>query len=177
MKVINLWGGPGAGKSTTAAGLFFRMKIAHMNVELVHEYAKDLVWDKRFDILSNDQLYISAKQNRRLARLIEHDVEWAVTDSPLLLGLLYVNDGRNTTENGEDFSNFITQKFSEYDNYNIFLNRVKPYVGIGRVQTEDEAKIIDQEVKQLLDSKGFLYYTVDGDESAPQKIMEILGHV
>lgn len=174
MKVINLWGGPGAGKSTTAAGLFFRMKIAHMNVELVHEYAKDLVWDKRFNVLERDQLYVSAKQNRRLTRLVEHDVEWAVTDSPLLLGLLYIQNMDCGAEKGEPFEAFIVEKFNEYDNHNILLNRVKPYTGIGRTQKEEEAKIIDTKVKELLDLKGVLYYTVDGDEYAPDKIMELL---
>ncbi len=36
MKVINLWGSPGAGKSTAAAGLFYRMKFADYNVELIN---------------------------------------------------------------------------------------------------------------------------------------------
>ncbi len=39
-----MFGGPGTGKSTSAAGLFFKMKLAQMEVELVTEYAKDLVW-------------------------------------------------------------------------------------------------------------------------------------
>lgn len=47
MKVINLFGGPGIGKSTLAAGLFEHMKIAGFNVELVNEYAKDMVWEQR----------------------------------------------------------------------------------------------------------------------------------
>lgn len=41
--VINLIGGPGSGKSTTAAGLFFRMKSMGVRCELVTEYAKELV--------------------------------------------------------------------------------------------------------------------------------------
>ena len=43
MKVINLFAGPGAGKSTTAAGLFHLMKIAGMNVELVTEFSRSWV--------------------------------------------------------------------------------------------------------------------------------------
>jgi len=39
-KVINLFAGPGAGKSTTAAGLFAEMKRANVDVELVTEYVK-----------------------------------------------------------------------------------------------------------------------------------------
>jgi len=45
MKVINLFGGPGCGKSTAAAGLFHLMKSNHMSVELVNEFAKEIVWE------------------------------------------------------------------------------------------------------------------------------------
>lgn len=41
-KVINLYGGPGTGKSTTAAMLFAKMKLAGFNCEYVPEFAKDL---------------------------------------------------------------------------------------------------------------------------------------
>ena len=68
MRVINILAEPSAGKSTTAAGLFYKMKQDGLRVELVNEYAKDAVWDNRQDILA-DQLYMLAKQNRKLERL------------------------------------------------------------------------------------------------------------
>jgi adenylate kinase family enzyme len=40
-KYINIFGGPGAGKSTTAAALFAEMKRRGMNVELATEVAED----------------------------------------------------------------------------------------------------------------------------------------
>ena len=89
MKVLNIWGGPGIGKSTTAAGLFYEMKKLGLNVELVQEYAKDAVWEKRHNIL-DDQIYIFAKQQRRIARLAEHNIDWVITDSPIPLGLVYL---------------------------------------------------------------------------------------
>lgn len=57
MKVINLFGGPGSGKSTLAAGLFERMKIQGLSVELVTEYAKDMVWERRGNILDDQLLF------------------------------------------------------------------------------------------------------------------------
>ena len=41
LKVINLYGGPGTGKSTTAAALFALIKREGYNVELVTEFAID----------------------------------------------------------------------------------------------------------------------------------------
>ena len=68
MVVINLWGAPGSGKSTTAAGLFFLMKINKYKVELVTEYAKDLVWNGHEAMFGN-QISIFAEQNWRIHRL------------------------------------------------------------------------------------------------------------
>ena len=55
MKVINLVGGPGCGKSTTAAGLFYELKRRDYSVELVTEYAKSRVWEDSLRTL-NDQI-------------------------------------------------------------------------------------------------------------------------
>jgi len=88
MLVINIFGGPGVGKSTLAAEVFAHFKKNKLNIELVTEYAKDLVWEERNNILK-DQLYILAKQNRRLERLRNKGIDVVVTDSPLLLGKIY----------------------------------------------------------------------------------------
>ena len=39
--VINLFGGPGCGKSTGAAYVFSKLKMLGVNAELTSEYAKD----------------------------------------------------------------------------------------------------------------------------------------
>ena len=43
LTVVNFFGGPGCGKSTTAAFLFGHMKVSDYKVELIHEVAKDFV--------------------------------------------------------------------------------------------------------------------------------------
>lgn len=45
MLIINLFGAPGAGKSTGAAYVFSQLKAAGVNAELVTEFAKDKVWE------------------------------------------------------------------------------------------------------------------------------------
>ena len=148
MKVVNLFGGPGVGKSTLACDLFSFMKKRGDNVELVTEYAKDMVYEGRDNIL-NDQLYILAKQNRRLARLAESGVEWAVTDGPLPLGLVYGA--------AESFPlvQMIMECYSKYDNFNFFLERSKfvDYQPEGRVQqTVEEALVKDLEIWNTLEA-------------------------
>jgi hypothetical protein len=144
LKVINLFAGPGAGKSTTRASLFAEMKYRGLKVEEVTEYAKDLTWENHESLLS-DQLMILANQNRKLERL-KGKVEWVVSDSPLLLGLNY----RSPYYFPNYFEKLIWEIWDTYDNYNFFLKRQKEYNPVGRKQTEEEALFIDSEVRNLL---------------------------
>lgn len=46
MVVVNLFGVPSAGKSTGAAYIFSKIKMAGVNAELIIEFAKDKVWEE-----------------------------------------------------------------------------------------------------------------------------------
>ena len=88
-KVINLWAGPGQGKSTLAAGLFYEMKRRGLLVELVQEAAKDWAWSGRV-IKKDDQIAVFAEQFRRES-LLYGKVQFLITDSPLPLACFYDN--------------------------------------------------------------------------------------
>jgi hypothetical protein len=93
-KVINLYGGPGTGKSTTAGAMFAEMKYRGINCEYVQEYAKDKAWEFGTNHLGvpkvfQAQEYIFGKQHFRLRRCAQ-DVDIIVTDCPLFLGLIYI---------------------------------------------------------------------------------------
>ena len=59
-KIINLFGGPGCGKSTTASGIFYELKKRGYECELSPEFAKDKVWEDSLRTL-DDQIYIFGK--------------------------------------------------------------------------------------------------------------------
>ena len=95
--VINLFSGPGAGKSTNVAGIFYQLKRKGYTVEMSLEYAKRKVWEESFKTLE-DQIYIFGKQQHNqfiLTKLDEETgkrvkkVDAIITDSPLLLSLIY----------------------------------------------------------------------------------------
>ncbi|MFW9871645.1 MAG: AAA family ATPase [Candidatus Thorarchaeota archaeon] len=168
MKVINLFGGPGAGKSTTAAGLFFKMKTNNMKVELVTEFAKDLVYAERFKELRTNQVYITAKQYSKLER-VRDQVDYVISDSPLILGLQYIP---------ENYFNFFEPLVRElhysFNNINIFIKRVKEYRNYGRYQTEEESDNMSNKIQELLNSNGIVYSIVNGDKTAPDTIFKLI---
>jgi ATP:corrinoid adenosyltransferase len=86
-KVINMFGGSGIGKSTTAAGLYHQMKLQGLNVELVREYVKGWAWAGT-KVNTYDQVYIFGKQARS-EYMLYGKVDYIVTDSPILLSPIY----------------------------------------------------------------------------------------
>lgn len=144
MIVVNMFGGPSCGKSTMAAQVFSKLKMLGVNCELVQEFAKDLTWEERYDALT-DQAYITGVQNRRLS-LLKNKVDVVVTDSPLLLGSIYVSDDKIKNS----YTKFLFDLFDTYENINFILPRKKKYDTNGRTQSKDEAIAIDEEIKNLI---------------------------
>lgn len=164
-RIINLAGGPCVGKSTVAAGLFHMMKSSGESVELIDEYAKELTWDKRYSTLA-DQLYILAKQNRKQARLVG-EVEYVITDCPLILGMAYVPEAYYY-----GFESFLEEVFSDYNNSIYLIERDHPYVEAGRNQTEEQAQEKHEKIKDFL--KKYSYNIVHANEWASHKIYKNL---
>lgn len=170
MYVVNLFAGPGAGKSTTAADVFARLKRADVNCELVTEFAKDKVWENSTDVLEN-QLYVLSKQHHRLFRL-RGNVDVAITDSPLML-CAYYGEGW-----ADGFSEFVYRLFNKFDNMNYSLIRKKKYNPKGRLQTEDEAKEIDSNLESMLSdwgiSRSYVYGTKAGARHIANDVLQRL---
>jgi hypothetical protein len=140
--VVNMFAGPGTGKSTSAAAVFSLLKMHDVNAELITEFAKDLTWEERHRTLDN-QYYIWAKQHHRMWR-IKDQVEVIVTDSPLILSLVY---GQKTSEY---FNALVLESFEEFNNMNYTLIRMKKFNPRGRNQTYAESKGLDLEIIQKL---------------------------
>lgn len=166
--VVNLFGGPGTGKSTNAALTFGKLKSQGVSAELVTEYAKDLVWEERYHALGF-QPYIIAKQMWRIHKLLGK-VDVIITDSPILLGLVYGAEGY-----GEGWKSHILEFFNSLDNLNVMLIRndeAHPYVANGRTQTDvGEAQLIDTQIESLLENHSIPTEFIDiqeNDQTADQ---------
>lgn len=172
MKVVNIFGSPGAGKSTARAGLFYKMKMSGSSVEEVTEYAKDVVWEERYNVFQ-DQLYLLAKQNRKLLRLREK-VEYVLTDSPIILNAVYLEQCKHLNKFSNTLSSLILEVFNEYDNINIFLNRKHKYEEIGRYQSELESDEISKNIKQLLYDNNIQFLEIDSNHLDIDKLYELI---
>jgi len=162
VKVINLFGGPGSGKSTIAAGIFYNLKRMNHHAELVTEYAKDLVYDNNLENMMEYQEVIFAEQNKRLQRLEQHDIDWVVTDSPICLSDVYavLNAESNVAKMWQArdiFIQLVHEQFRYYDNINVFLDRPNMYQEYGRNHNLDQAVDIDNRILYMLDTYGYPY--------------------
>lgn len=152
--LINLFGGPCSGKSTTALGLTYFMKKAGMRVELVPEFAKKLVMDGRSP---KCQEYIFGKQVYYIEKALAV-FDHVVTDSPVLLSTVY---GETT----DTFKNLARQTHERLNPHlNLFVLRTKPYDPVGRYQTEEEAHELDCEIRNELKWYPFLETNDDAQE-------------
>lgn len=168
-QVVNLFGAPGSGKSTTRAGLFHLLKLAGYSVEEVTEYAKDLTWSERYNELYC-QPYVHGKQLRNTERLISK-VDYVITDSPLALSGFY-NWKYHAGTYGKSFTDFVMENFDTFHNLNIFLERDKPYSANGRNETEEESNIMSEEIKTFLDYYSISYTLMKGNEETPLAILK-----
>jgi len=149
-KVINFFGGPGIGKTITSCLLFAKLKMNGHVAEFVPEYAKTLVWKKDYETLKN-QYYVSRKQYSKISILKDH-VDFIITDSPIALGIYYNRFYPDNVSDKQKTEEMIISSYHEFDNVNFFLRRNKDeiYEQRGRLQTEEEAKKIDEELKSIL---------------------------
>lgn len=160
--VINLFGGPGCGKSTIAALLFGKLKQSGINCEMALEYAKDKVWEESLKTL-DDQIYVFGKQLHKIWRLNDK-VDVIITDSPLLFSIIY------DKENNIDLKNLVISTFNRFNNFNCLIRRQTEYQQEGRYQNETEAKEIDNLIVNLLEENDIMYNLYDDINTNVDKI-------
>ena len=157
MIVINFFGPSCSGKSTLAAGVFYRLKSFGLNAEMALEYVKDSVYDGN-PYPFKDQIYVFAHQLKRL-RQYEGKVYYVVTDAPLLLSHSFAGD-----KECQAFHDLIDHEWKRYNNVNVFLDwRNVPYTSSGRKSEHDNREKYAKKIKKLLDDRNEKYIVVPSD--------------
>lgn len=165
--VINLFAGPGAGKSIMATDVYSRIRWAGVNAEIALEYAKELVYAKDMGKLQN-QVYITGQQLQRLVRL-NGQVEVIVCDSPILLSTFY--DKNKSVPLRE----LCLEQFNKFNNVNFFINRNDLlFESEGRIHDLQESKRKDRQIKAFLDTFEIPYAEVD---AGPESCIDMAAHI
>lgn len=162
--IVDIFGGPGAGKSTTALQLVAELKKLGYHADYVSEVAKELVYAKDFEHLDGtlkNQSKILSEQKRRLDIMLDN-VDVVVTDSPLLLYIVYLK------ENAPEYIESVFSQYENYNNYNVVVERdlsVK-FEQEGRIHNLEESIKKDDEIITLLDSHNIDYQRFDRNNIA-----------
>ena len=165
MLLVNLFGAPGAGKSTGALYITAHLKAKGINAEIVTEYAKDKVWENNLEVFTN-QLYIAGHQSQRVSRL-NGKVEVAVTDSPLLLSVIYCPEFYHP-----EFDNLMLKIHNQYNNINYYIDRAKKYNPVGRYQTEEESDNIGKDIQNFLIKNNIDYTNIQGTTGYYDRVVD-----
>lgn len=173
MLVINLWGGPGAGKTTTAAGLFYLLRhYWNTNTELVTEFATDLCFERARDNLKN-QVYLLGNQHHRLWRLSQIGVQVAVTDAPIGLNDVYSNI--YSQKYSPEMHDLIEKISEDFDMVNILMLRDPNAVGGYKGGSKKKDQWFVERFDKALQSDGpVMDFQVRYREEAPHEILERL---
>lgn len=166
--IVNFLAGPGSGKSSFAYLLMGELKTLGINAEFANEYAKELVFTKRWETFK-DQIYMFAKQRNCIYNKVgQADV--IVTDCPILLSPIYDKEKR---------SGLVDLVLNEYrkvpNQYNVFVKRLpRKFVEEGRIHDEKEAKKIDKAVKAFLDKNKIPYHEMECSKANVQHVVRVV---
>lgn len=167
MLVINLFGSPGAGKSSGAAYIFSKLKMIGVNAELITEFPKEKVWEEsKKPFKPNNQVYLFGEQFYRQSRC-EDEVDVLVTDSPLPLSILY----NKSPILDESFDKVVMNCFNSFNNLSYLVLRDKPYNPKGRFQTEEESDALVDDLRDILLKQGIPFETIKGNQDYYDKII------
>lgn len=173
--IVCLYGGAGTGKSTTAAALFAAAKRNGYNAEMNREYIKEWIWEGR-EIHPGDQTYIFAKGAKKERSYMMKGLNLIISDSPLILTHFYgmkhdkFEQEYNTSLQMLEQHHAISKSYG-YKVEHIFLNRKKEYNPAGRFQTEEEAKVFDGQMKQMLSDMKIDFKSYDAIGTVENEIL------
>lgn len=173
---INLYGGPGTGKSTTTALMFARLKQFtvsegfELHVEHIQEYVKSWAYEQR-KIRDWQQVYIFGKQLNRENIPLSNGVDVIVSDSPLVLGCAFAK--KYSTPGYQNLIALAKEFDHYYPSLNIFLRRGnRKYVRSGRYEDEEKARQMDVEIENMLKDYGAPYFNLPVEQ--PDLIFSVI---
>lgn len=149
MKKIAIIGGPGAGKTTLSAGLFYELKIKRKNVELVPELIKFKVYKNEdfskpgFDILN------TLEQKNLEEGFSGHPLDFLLCEAPLCNGYFYASFYKKNLE-VPVLKEIAKDALNSYDLLLFVRREDEEYFSLGRKETLNQALALESHILELL---------------------------
>lgn len=166
MIIVEFFGGPGSGKTTTATRVFSEFKQLGFDCEFTREYAQEAIYtQQRYQL--DSQFIVAANQYRKYKELELAGTELVFSDTSLLLSKVYgVNHPSNHL-----LAPLVDALHREFTVIKVFVRRCKPFRPQGRVHTEAQSREIDILIRHKL---GPFDYEIDGTEQGIQELVDKL---
>lgn len=176
-KIINLFGGPGIGKSSIAAGLTYKLKKQHITCDNPYEFPKLLAWDENHSAI-RDQLFVLANQHRGIVKSYGK-VDYIILDSPILLSLTYKNVYKSNEYPailyGDAFDKMVLDIYNQYDNINILLKRSEgKHNNSERYQNLEESVELDNIIEDSLINNNLPYHVINVNGNTVKNILKLI---
>ncbi len=166
MKIrVNLFGAPGAGKSSLAAHIFAKAKINGLSMELVSEQAKYHTWIKD-EIGIASQLWLAGAQEyrERVGLQAPHGI---ITDSPMILAAFWAERRgykKSVVKGIVDAADHC--RFYTIVDINLFVELDRDrYDVAGRNQSRETSLLLEEELKTFLTKKKVITSSVNRTEA------------
>jgi len=142
------------------------LKKKGLKVELAFEWIKLKLYEGTpYPFV--DQVYTFGKQFKQINQL-KDKVDYIVTDSPILLSLMY---GKSE---GKEFLSFVRHCYFKFDNVDFVLERDHAYQSYGRNQNEEESNVMQKEIIKVLRDTGVQYSLIKSSNAVNDIMKAIL---
>lgn len=157
--IIDIYGGPGSGKSSTAKMLSGLISSLGYTSETPEEYPKYLIHKGDLKSLDN-QIGIFREHKSRIDDLLGK-YDFIISDSPTLMQNIYIKE-----KYGKEYKHLRKLVKNEHQKHNdkrisFFLNRKHNFKEIGRVQNEEQSLEKSKQIKKYLDKNNVEYVEYD----------------
>lgn len=158
--VVNIFGGMGAGKTTLAAGLFYRMKSMDMSAHLLLSPYPNLSSVEQgiaasFDVQS---------RGMHMRAILDAGTKFVVTNNPVVGALMSPNaEGA--------FKDYVKELFSSFRNINIFVKGKNPKTVV------DEERVLEMLAENGVNYTVFGAGFPDPEGAAPLRMLKIVSGI
>lgn len=171
--IIDIYGGPGSGKSSTAKMLSGLISSLGYTSETPEEYPKYLIHKEDYKSLEN-QIGIFREHKSRIDDLLGK-YDFIISDSPTLMQNIYIKEryGKKEYKNLRKLVKLEHKKHND-KRVSFFLNRKHNFKEIGRVQNEEQALEKSKQIKEYLIKNKVNFFEYDTHFLLGLEILEFL---